>query len=420
MSTIQPPITSHFTPSIAQINTVQFGQVQVHYLHDHNCEICKIEWVFKTGSSNQSKSLQANFTANLMLEGIRGYNSKQFAQKLDELGAYFGIECGKDYSSFTLHVLASHIDEALDLICPIFIEPALTQGEFDNLVIESRQEYEHNLHNSGFLARQKLRKDLYNNHPYGKLASKSSYDQINLQDVKDYANNNFLGKQYSLFLSGKVSESVLSSIQTKIAESGKLTMIPAIVGSTAKSITGLTRINHNTAKQDAVRMGINVPGQSHKDFLTLNLLNTILGGYFGARLMQNIREEKGWTYGINSSITPGTQICSLTIGTDVLNGKGDECIDEIKKEIRKLQEVKISSQELEKVSAYTKGNLLRSFDGVFQQMDRFQSAHLFGLTTEHYLDYMALLNEVSNDAIQNVANKYLNIDDFTEVIVSNQ
>jgi zinc protease len=420
MSITHPPITSNFTPSIAQITTVQFGQVEVHYLHDHNCEICKIEWVFKAGSSNQNKSLQANFAANLMLEGVPGYNSKQFAQKLDELGAYFGIECGKDYTSFTLHILDSHLDAALNLIYPIFVQPTLLQEEFDNLVIESRQEFEHNLHNSGFLARQKLRKNLYHDHSYGNLASRSSYDEINIQDIKDYAVNNFLGKQYSLFLSGKVSDSVLSSIQTKITESGDLVKIPNIVVTGAESITGLTLINHNTAKQDAVRMGINVPKQTHEDFLTLNLLNTILGGYFGARLMQNIREEKGWTYGINSSITPGTQICSLTIGTDVLNGKGEACIAEIKKEIKKLQEVKISSEELEKVSAYTKGNLLRSFDGVFQQMDRFQSAHLFGLTTEHYLDYMKLLNTVSSDSIQNVANKYLALDGFTEVIVSNQ
>lgn len=419
MNIVQPPITSDFTPSIAQISTEQFGDITVHSLHDSNCEICKIEWVFETGTSNQSKSLQANFSVNLLLEGTPEYNSKQFAQKLDELGAYFGVECGKDYSSFTLHVLDSNLEKALDLIYPIFIEPTLIQEEFDILTTESRQEFEHNLHNSGFLARQKLRKQLYNNHPYGKLAKLSSYDDIKLNDIKEYASKHILQKKYILFLSGNVSDSVLSAIQNKIKESGLLGSNVITSSAKVNSKSGLTLINHKTAKQDAVRMGINVPNQSHQDFLTMNLINTILGGYFGARLMQNIREEKGWTYGINSSITPGKQICSLTIGTDVTQGKGEACIAEIKKEIKQLQEVQIPKEELEKVSAYIKGNLLRSFDGVFQQMDRFQSTHLFGLTTNHYLDYMNLLKTATPNSICEVANKYLTTDAFSEVVVSN-
>ncbi|MFT6747044.1 MAG: zinc protease [Glaciecola sp.] len=418
MSAFQPPIVSDFTPSIAKISTEQFGDVDVHYLHDENCEICKVEWVFETGTSNQNKSLQANFAVNLLLEGIPQYNSKQFAQKLDELGAYFGVECGKDYSSFTLHVLDSNLTEALDLIYPIFIEPTLDEIEFNNFLTESRQDFEHNLHNTGFIARQKLRRQLYDGHVYGNLASLKSFDEINLNDIKDFAKNNILQKKYKLFVSGKVDDKVLGLLKSKIANNGLLGSIPAVSIQVATSITGLNKLTHDTAKQDAVRLGINVPNQDHPDFLILNLINTILGGYFGARLMQNIREEKGWTYGINSSIVPGKQVCSLTIGTDVLQNKGHDCIVEIKKEIKILQNKLVSEQELLTVSAYIKGNLLRSFDGVFQQMDRYQSTHLFGLTNEHYLDYMSLLNTVSAKDIQSIANKHLNVDSFTEVMVT--
>jgi zinc protease len=419
MSIIQPPITSDFIPSIAKILVEQFGDVEVHYLNDENCEICKIEWIFETGTSNQSKSLQANFAINLLLEGTPQHNSKQFAQKLDELGAYFGVECGKDYSSFTLHVLDSNLEQALDLIYPIIIEPLLIQEEFDNLLTESKQEFEHNLHNIGFIARQKLRRQLYTGHVYGKLASSESFDEITLSDITTYAATNILQKVYKLYLSGKVNDNVLQLLKSKVEAGGKLEIIPTVSFNQMTSQSGLTVLNHESAKQDAVRLGINIPNQDHPDFLVLNLINTVLGGYFGARLMQNIREEKGWTYGINSSIVPGKQVCSLMIGTDVLQNKGQDCIDEIKKEIKLIQNEAISDQELFKVSAYIKGNLLRSFDGVFQQMDRYQSTHLFGLTTQHYLDYMNLLNTISAKDIQEVANKHLNTSDFTEVIVSN-
>jgi zinc protease len=353
------------------------------------------------------------------LEGTQEYNSKQFAQKLDELGAYFGVDCGKDYSSFTLHVLNKNLEEALNLIYPIFIEPVFDPNEFENLVIESKQDFEHNLHNTGFIARQELKKLMYQGHPYGKLADMKSFDKITLQDIKEYATKNILQKKYKLYLSGKVDHTVLQLLENKIKSNGKLENTSTTPLIKTSSISGLTSLTHGVAKQDAVRIGLNIPNQDHPDFLTLNLINTILGGYFGARLMQNIREEKGWTYGISSSIVPGKQVCSLMIGTDVLLDKGEDCIAEIKKEVNLLRNTPVSDQELSTVNSYIKGNLLRSFDGVFQQMDRHQSTHLFGLTTQHYTDYMKLLNTVTPKQIQEVTNRHLDPSTFTEVLVSN-
>ncbi len=416
--TSQPTITSDYRPTPAAVNTIQCGEVTMHYLDDPNCEICKIEWVFNAGTANQNKSLQANFTINLMLEGTPNYNSKQFAQKLDELGAYFGVECGKDFCSFTLHVLSSNLQESLDLIYPIFSEPLMEQKEFDHLLHESKQEFEQNLHDPGFLARQKLRKELHHNHPYGKLASKESYEHITLVDITQYADKHILKTKHEIYLSGKVNTEVLNAVQNKITESGKLKLQEVLPVIPVSPRRGLFSIHHENAKQDSVRLGINIPNHHHNDFLTLNLINTILGGYFGSRLMQNIREEKGWTYGVNSSITPGKQLCFLTIGTDVLQEKGERCIFEVKKELKKIQEKAINTKELQKVSAYISGNLLRSFDGTFQQMDRFQSTHIFGMTTAHYIHYMKFLKEVSPAQIQEAANKHLNLESFTEVLVS--
>lgn len=419
MSKAQPSIVSDYAPSIAEVSKTHFGDIAIYYLHDPNCDICKIEWVFETGTSKQDLSLQASFATNLLLEGTKDYNSKQFAQKLDELGAYFGVECGKDYTSFTLHVLNYNLKEALELIHPIFVEPTLDKIEFDKLLIESRQEFEHNLHNAGFLARQKLRQNLYLDHPYGKLAELTSYEQIKHSDIISYVSKNILGKQYKLFLSGDASDKVLSTLEKIVSSHNQLSAYAKENQFKINSKLGLTKITHKPAKQDSIRMGFNIPDQSHHDFLKLNLLNTILGGYFGARLMQNIREEKGWTYGINSSISPGKHACSLLIATDVLSGKGEACMEEIKNEFEKLQNDLISPRELNNVISYVRGNLLRSFDGVFQQMDRFQSTHLFGLDTQHYLDYLELLNSITRGSIQDTAKKHLISDSITKVLVSN-
>lgn len=416
---IQPPITSLYQPKLATIQKEQLGNIDLYYLNDESCNLCKIEWVFNAGTSHQSFSLQANFAADLLLEGTADHSSNDFARKLDELGAYFNVECGKDLTSFTLFVLSEHLATALNIIYPIFDSPLFSDEDYQNYLTESRQEFEQNLHNSGFIGRQNLRKKLYQNHPYGRLADLSSFDNISKEKARTFANQFFIGKSHTLFISGCANLTVLDLMrqQTNQREWQVAKKNGFNDSSQVTSTPGLIKIKHPTAQQDVVRIGINVPMPKEEDYLALNLCNTLLGGYFGSRLMQNIREEKGWTYGINSTILPGKQLTSLFISTDVLAGKGEATIAEINKEFSRLKTELTSDTELSQLCSYIKGNLLRSFDGVFEQMDRFQSRLLHELSDEHYLDYLALLNEVNPTLIQEVAKKYLNIEEFTKVIV---
>lgn len=415
----QPKITGDFHPTLSTISKTNINGIDLYYLNDENCELVKIEWVFEAGTVFQNQSLQASFAADLLLEGTTENSSNDFARKLDELGAYFNSECGKDYTSFTLYVLEQHLQKALAIIYPIFTTPLFSDEDFNDHLIEAKQDFEKNQRVSAYIARTHLRKNIYHNHPYGILATIESYKDINKMACLDYAKAYFLEKRHQIFISGKATESVLKVIESEINLISWKPSSPKNINNTALSpIKGTIVVPHKTAQQESVRMGINIPSAYEKDYLNINLANSILGGYFGSRLMQNIREEKGWTYGINSSILPGKLATSLFISTDVLAGKGQDCITEIHKEINTLKTELISKEELQKVTAYIKGTLLRGFDGVFEQMDRFQSCLLNNLEQTHHLDYLELIKTIEPEVIQSTFKTYFNEEDFTQVIVN--
>ena len=161
------------------------------------------------------------------------------------------------------------------------------------------------------------------------------------------------------------------------------------------------------AVQSAIRMGKVFFNRTHPDFPEMLFLNTALGGYFGSRLMSNIREDKGFTYGIGSGIIPllkgGYFFISTEVGADVTQLAEKE----IAFELERLRQEKIPSHEMETVRQYMLGQLLRSTDGVFNLIDRFRSHHLFGQTNEDFRIGVEKLKSVTPDRIQDLAQLYL-------------
>ena len=414
----QPIIHSTFKPVFAQVKSTKLGAITSYYLNDPKCDICKIEWLFPVGTKNQDKPLVANACANLLLEGTIHLNSRDFSTRLDELGAYFNVECGKDFTTFTLHVLTNQLKEALTIVLPILNKPTLSEVEFANLKTELKQDFEQNLQKGSYVAQQKLMNSLFPNHPYGKTAKLEDFDLLELSDIKKFANQHFINQKFTLYLSGNSDENVLAILKDEIGKLSILNNLEKPENSLlVESLKGVQKIKHQFAQQDSLKLGQIIPNYSHKDFSEISIVNTILGGYFGSRLMQNIREEKGWTYGISSSIVPSVDACYLIISSDILQNKGMEALDEIKTEILSLHHELVPIEELNAVKSYLKGNLLRSFDGVFEQMDKFISVNLFGLTQQHYLEYMDLLDNITPEDIQNIAQKYFKPENLTQILV---
>jgi predicted Zn-dependent peptidase len=170
------------------------------------------------------------------------------------------------------------------------------------------------------------------------------------------------------------------------------------------------------AIQSAIRIGSATINKKHKDYNGLLILDTILGGYFGSRLMKNIREDKGYTYGISSSLVSMYQSGYKIIATEVGKKYTRKTLDEIYKEIRLLQTRPVELHELQVVRSYLAGEMVRMFDGPFALAESFRAVWEFGLDNNYYYDLAKKIKTIEPDEIISLANTYYNIDDLYEIV----
>lgn len=168
--------------------------------------------------------------------------------------------------------------------------------------------------------------------------------------------------------------------------------------------------------QSAIRVGKFWVPKTHPDYHALSILVTILGGYFGSRLMTNIREEKGYTYGIGSFVLTLKQASYLVISTEVGNEYVEPTLAEIAAEMRRLQTEPITENELETVKSYLLGEFLRDFDGPFALAGSFKAINDFDLDYTFYDDALKVLRNITSDELMVLAKQYLTPEDFYTVV----
>jgi predicted Zn-dependent peptidase len=152
--------------------------------------------------------------------------------------------------------------------------------------------------------------------------------------------------------------------------------------------------------------------KSHPDYIDFQVLNTILGDYFGSRLMSNIREDKGYTYGIGSGVMDLNQTGYFVIVTEVGKEVLDLTLNEIKLEMERLQNELVAGDELDLVKNYMLGQLLKSADGPYAMLDMYNSVDMYGLTLAFYDEAIQKIKHITPERIRELAKQYLNVEDF--------
>jgi predicted Zn-dependent peptidase len=176
-------------------------------------------------------------------------------------------------------------------------------------------------------------------------------------------------------------------------------------------------LNKAGTVQTAIRIGSATINKRHPDYTGLKILDSILGGYFGSRLMKNIREEKGYTYGISSSLSSLDLSGYKVISTEVGQKYCQKTIDEIYKEIGILQKVPVSKEEMDVVRNYMSGEMVRMFDGPFALAESFKSAWEFGLDNRYYYSLYEKIKTITPDEITHLAKTYYNTDELYQITV---
>jgi zinc protease len=255
-------------------------------------------------------------------------------------------------------------------------------------------------------------------HPYGRQLKEDDFETINSGIIKEFYSKYYTPDNMAIIISGKIHPGTVELLNKYFGEisSGKPAGVDHGIIVSPDEIKNV-HINKPDAVQVAIRIGSPTINKRHPDYPGLKIVNTILGGYFGSRLMKNIREEKGFTYGISSSVTSLDLSGYKVISTEVSAKNSSETIDEIFQEIKNLQTIHVDDNEMELVRNYMSGEMVRMFDGPFAIAESFRSVWEFGLGNDYYSRFTEKILKISPDEIIELAGTYYKIDELYKVTV---
>ena len=396
------------------------NKIPVHIISGGSQDVLKIELIFNAGLWYQKSPLIAG-TCNLMLnEGTENYTAAELAEKLDFYGAYITYNNSQHYTSICLYTLNKYLDETMGLLEEIIKRPTFPKKEFKTILSNKKQSYLVNREKTNVLAKEKFNSLIYGDkHPYANVFETKSFDEVQLNDIKSYYKECYTSDNCQIIVSGKINESVLNMIESRFGAPfwNTKTSITDTQHQLISSDEKKVFIHKKDAVQSSIRIGRPLFNKTHKDFAGIMLLNLVLGGYFGSRLMQNIREDKGYTYGINSLLLSHLKSGHFAIITEVGTDVCDAAISEIYKEIKRLREELIPDEELNLVKNFFSGEMLRSFDSPFALSENLKENLPFGFDNSYYEKFLQKIKETSSQKIMELANIYLKENELYEVVV---
>ena len=416
--TVPPPIQSITDFTLVKPNNIRLSNgMPAHFISAGVQPIISVQMLFEAGSWFVPSVDINHFTAKMLLEGTKKHTSTQFSTEIDGYGAFLDVGTAMDYSSLDFQCLKKHLPQLLEFACELLTEATFPDQELDKLKTISIQNVKINNQKTSSVASNELRAMLFGKtHPYGYSMTEESIATVTTEQLKKHYPITFFKQPFRVIGAGDISDVEIKHIDDFL---GKLTAYPKKVEEIKheKILTTQTvYIEKENAMQTSIRLGKHVLGRENPDFVPLNVLNTILGGFFGSRLMKNIREEKGLSYGISSSIGMLKNAGYMVVGTDVKKELRQQALDEIYKEIHKLAQEPVSEDELSLVKSYMKGGFIGSLNTPFALADRYRNIYTYGLPEDYYDHQIKRIDDVSAEKLLELAGKYYQ-DDFMEVMV---
>lgn len=406
-------------PEYKDINRVDFinptthtlsNGLKINALSGGSQDIVKVDFIFNAGTWHQNSPLIASTTNNLMKEGTKNFSSFEIIDGIDQYGAFLQTSVDFDSSNITLYSLNKHLEKVLIYVQDIIFNPTFEQKEFDIYKNNSIEKFKVSMEKVSYVARKESMKQVFGtNNPYGVGAELTDFINLNRKEVVDFHQQNYQLSNCEVIISGKVTDNCISLLEKYFGGNTSKSILPKKENLTTVLSNEPDKIyvEKKNSLQSAIRISKQFPNKLHTDYFGLQILNTILGGYFGSRLMKNIREDKGYTYGISSGILSlqhgGFFYISTEVGSDVTKS----ALTEIYKEIALLQTEKISDEELNLVRNYLMGKILKSCDGPFNMAEMFENVYFYGLDYDFYNQYIQKIKTITPNDLMNLAKKYL-------------
>lgn len=414
--TIAPALSAINRPSLWRHQKNQLANgIEMACLHDPSQETFKIDISFPAGAYYQPRPVTASTMLNMLNEGTRRHSAEEIAETFDYHGAYVDYNCGMHRSEISLISLTKYASPTIQMLAELIRESVFPEKELEIYLRNRKQQLLVDLEKTAYLARMELSRRLYGEqHPYANHFTLADFDRITPSLLDAFYRERVQAAGCRIVACGNVNETVLREIERSFSSMPRLPFPAEKQYAIIPAAPGRYHVEKPNAVQTSIRIGKKGVHLTDKDYTDFQLLNMVLGGYFGSRLMSNIREEKGYTYGIASYNVSLPLAAHWMIATDVNAVQTEATIDECLKEIQRLREEPIPQEELDLVKSNFNGEILRELDGVFAQSDALKHKLNYGLDNSFYLEIIDRIKACTADDLQAMAVKHL---DPAEMII---
>ena len=397
------------------LSTTRNG-VKIYRLESNDFEVVRFTFVFHAGTSMQQKPFSASATANMLGEGSERLTAQQIAETFDFYGSYFDVNIDRDYTYISFCSLLKFFEPTAEVAEEILLRPSFPEREFEVYRNKRKQSLQIERQKIDTQSRELFAQTLFGSeHPYGMSSSEELYDELSTYDLRELYNKLYTAGNCFVVCSGHITEEVLRKIESIAAS------LPAGQGLDIEfpkpETSHYAERNVETALQSSLRVGRLLFGRTHRDFVGMQVVAAILGGYFGSRLMQNLREEHGYTYGIMAAMVNFDKEGYLAIATQVAREHRENALNEIFYEIERLRTEPIEEDELQMVKNVMIGEILRILDGPFGIADVTIENIMCGMDNSATQHSVEQIFAITPKEIQRLAKEYLKREDLVVTVV---
>lgn len=390
----------------------------LHVINIGEQPVVRLECIFDGGNRNEVIPGTSLFAIKMLAEGTPDLTSADISEAFDRIGAFTDFSSSSDAAGIVVYCLSRVLPEVLPLVREMMQRATFPSKEMEDLRNISLQNLRVNQEKTSYLATVAFRKGLFGaNHPYGQSQNETDLEALTLEQVVGHFDRYIKHGAFTVVMAGKVTDADVEIVKQFLGKEAVSDEAVKDREDISVDSAGQEVLIEKDGLQSTIRMGRKLFTRHHPDYFKMLVTNEILGGYFGSRLMKNIREEKGLTYGISSHVVSLRNAGYFMIGTDVKKEFTQQTIDEIKKEIHLLKTVPVGEEELQTVKNFMAGEFAGSLNTAFEVADRRKLLLLDGLPADFFNHYIDQIHATTSEDIMVMANLYLNPADMLEVVV---
>jgi predicted Zn-dependent peptidase len=407
-----PPYRKHLLSNGVEVYAIDLG----------NVDAMMISWIFNAGNSFETKKGVAAAVNSLLKNGTSTRSAFAINEHFEYYGAWLNRASHHETAELTLHCLNKHVGELLPVVAELITDSLFPEEELEIYKKNAQQRLQVSLKKSDFVAGRLIDINLFGpDHPYGRCMQLEDYPLLQREDLLAFYRQYYREGACRMLVAGKLPADIVSRLESAFGsmaihtpEKGPAFPTLPIVPATQKKFN---IVNDPNGVQGSIRIARNFPNRHHPDFQKVQVLNNVFGGFFGSRLMANIREEKGYTYGIYSYLMNQIQESALVISTEAGKDVCGPAITEVYKEMDLLREELIEEEELQMARNFAIGTILGDLDGPFHVASRWKNILLNGLDGNYFAEGVRIIKTVTPGELRELARKYLRPEDFFELVV---